>query len=258
VKFSTLEEIVAAAHLTPTVENEKTTQERGGLMLVAPPGHLKTTAIEVLDDYPRTMLISNITNGNLGSMRESFISGDIKTIAFPDYDMLYKRHSSVSSQLEGTLMGLMGEGFRNPAFKDQRIYATKARVTVIGGITLKCYEGHIPDWLDSGFARRFLWCKFRVKNQEVMEEAIAENRRHKLNGDFTYRIPNKIVPYSLTKEEGVKILWQLRFQPDRKLPQYFAQRLVCVLKWKYTVKEAWNIWNDFVPSLGKDGAEMVI
>lgn len=227
-------------------------------MLVAPPGHLKTTAIEYLDIFPRTKLISNITVSALNQMRQDFLSEEILTIGFPDYDMIYKRHGSVSSQIEGTLMGLMGEGFRNPAFSDQRINVTKARCTVIAGITIKCYEKMLSEWLDSGFARRFLWSRYSLKNSEMLEEAIVKWKRHTLDGDFVMRIPSNVIQHSLSNQQARNVLYQLRHHQDRKLPFITCQRIISVLCWKHGDKRGWEIWDDFAPSLGKEGCQIVL
>lgn len=257
MKFSSLIESVAAVHLAPRVSGE-VSNERGGMMLVAPPGQLKTTAIEYLDVFPKTKLISNITVHALNQLRQDFLSEEIVTMGFPDYDMIYKRHGSVASQVEGTLMSLMGEGFRNPAFSDQRINVTKARCTIIGGITIKCYEKMISEWIDSGFARRFLWSRYTLKNGELLEEALAKWRRYALDGDFTMKIPANLIPYSLSNEQAKQVLYQLRFQNDRKLPYITAQRIISVLTWKHGSKKGWEIWNDFAPSLGKEGCQIVL
>lgn len=257
MRFGTLVEIVSALHLSPMVFGQAG-EERGGVMFVAPPGHLKTTAIETLEQFPRALLVSNITNGKLTDLRESFIAGDVKTIGFPDYDMIYKRHSSVANQIEGTLMSLCGEGYRNPAFGDQRVSNLRSRCTIVAGCTVKCYEHHLPDWLDSGFARRFLWSKFRVKNPEAMEEALIEFKKAQLDGDFIMKIPSKPIPWNLSATITRKILHQLRHQPDRRLPFIVAQRIACVLVWKLGQDEGLDVWNDFAQSLGKDGADIEI
>jgi hypothetical protein len=179
-------------------------------------------------------------------------------MGFPDFDMIYKRHGSVSAQVEGTLMSLMGEGFRNPAFSDQRIHVLKARCTIIGGVTIKCYENMISAWIDSGFARRFLWARYTVKNPEALEASIVQWKRHQLNGDFVMRVPKNLIPHTLTKNQAEKVLWQLRFQHDRKLPFIVAQRIISVLIWKLGTPRGWEVWDDFVPSLGKDGAKVII
>ncbi len=228
-------------------------------MLAAPPGQLKTTAVEYLDFFPKTKLISNITVKALNALRQDFLSGEIQTMGFPDYDMIYKRQASTASQVEGTLMSLTGEGFRNPAFSDQRVNVMKARCTIIGGVTIKCYEDKISEWIDSGFARRFLWARYTVKNPEQLEEAIIKWKRHALDSDFVMRIPqNASIPHCLSNDQAKAVLYQLRFQHDRKLPFILSQRIISVLCWKHGTKEGWNIWNDFASSLGKDGAEVVI
>lgn len=257
MEFSTLIEITSATHLSPRVSGE-VSDEKGGVMFVAPPGQLKTTAIEYLEVYPKTKLISNLTVRTLNDLRQDFLSGEIVTMGFPDYDMIYKRHSSVAEQIEGTLMSLMAEGFRNPAFSDQRVNVLKARCTIIGGVTIKCYEDRISGWLDSGFARRFLWARYTLKNPEALEESITKWKRHKSSKDFTMKIPVNSIPYILTEKQAKVVLWQLRFQHDRKLPFIFAQRIISVLCWKHGLKIGWDIWNDFVPSLGRDGASVVL
>lgn len=257
MRFATLVETTAAVHFTPKVSGE-VSSERGGLMLVAPPGQLKTTALEYLDNFPKTKLISNITVKALNALRQDFLSEEIMTMAYPDYDMIYKRQGSTASQIEGTLMSLMGEGFRNPAFSDQRVNVLKARCTIVGGLTIKCYEDRISEWIDSGFARRFLWSRYTVSNPDKLEESIAKWKRHELNGEFTMKIPNGPIPYNLTEKQAKKVLWQLRFQHDRKLPFILAQKIIAVLCWKNGAEDGWKIWDDFSPSLGKDGARVTI
>lgn len=256
MKFSTLVEIASAVHLAPRVASG-VGEERGGLFYIAPPGQLKTTAIEVLDEYPKTKLISNVTVKTLNALRQDFISGEIVTIGFPDYDMIYKRHSSVADQIEGTLMALSGEGFRNPAFSDQRVSVLKARCTILGGVTIKCYEDRISAWLDNGFARRFLWSKYSIKNPDKLEEALTQWKRANINGDFLLKMPTNIIRHCLSSGQAKRVLWELRFQHDRKIPFILAQRIISVLMWKYPQK-GWDIWDDFAPSLGKDGCQVVI
>jgi hypothetical protein len=257
MKFNTLVEITAAAHLAQKVVSG-VGDERGGVIFAAPPGQLKTTAIEYLDIFPKTKLISNLTMKSLNDLRPEFLSGEVQTIGFPDYDMIYKRHSSVSDQIEGTLMSLMGEGYRNPAFSDQRVNVMKARCTIIAGITIKCYESRLSNWIDTGFARRFLWSRWTIKNPDLLEDAIAKWKRHNLNGDFILKMPTSPIPHNITNLQAKGVLYDLRFQHDRKLPFIFAQRLISVLCWKHGIKEGWNIWNDFAPSLGKEGASVVV
>jgi hypothetical protein len=258
MKFSSLIECTVATHLAPKWVSCELSEERGGLMLAAPPGQLKTTAIEYLEQFPKTKLISNVTVKTLNALRQDFLSSEIQTIGFPDYDMIYKRHSSVADQIEGTLMGLMGEGFRNPAFSDQRCEVLKARCTIVGGVTMKCFEERISGWIDSGFARRFLWSRFTLKNPEKLEDAIGKWKRYNLVEDFVLRLPSNKIPYCLTENQATKVKYQLRYQHDRRLPYVTAQRIISVLCWKHGAKKGWEYWDDFSPSLGRDGADLVI
>jgi hypothetical protein len=259
MKFSSLVEVISASSLAYLVFGD-VSKERGGVMLVAPPSQLKTTAIEYLDHFPKCRIVSNMTVKTLTAMRQDFISGEISTMAFPDYDMIYKRHDTVSHQIEGTLMSLMGEGFRNPAFSDQRVSVLKARCTIIGGVTVKCYEENISRWIDSGFARRFLWCRYWVGNPSVIEHAITQWKRHELvDGNFIMKLPsNNVIPYALNPEKAARVLMQIKYQHDKKLPYINAQKIISVLCWKHGEKKGWQIWDDFAPTLGQDGSEVLI
>jgi hypothetical protein len=258
MKFASLVEIAAAAHQARMVVGDDVGHERSGVMFVSPPGHLKTSCIEIVEQFPHAKVISNLTVKALNAMRQDFISGEIQTLAFSDYEMIYKRHQSTASQIEGTLMALAGEGFRNPAFSDQRVHVVPARCTIVGGMTIKFYESKISEWLDNGFARRFLWCRYSIANIDKLELFLAKWRRAELDGHFTMKIPaGNIIPYKLSEELAKKVLWELRFQPDRKIPFVFAQRILSVLLWKHN-NAGWDIWNDFVPSLGKDEAVLTI
>lgn len=255
MKFNTMVEICAAMHLAYDVEGDF--KQRGGLIFVAPPGHLKTTAIEIVEQFPHARVISNLTVKSLNAMRQDFISGTLRTMALSDLENIYRRHSSVANQIEGVLMGLVEEGFRNPAFSDQRTSVIPARCTVLGAIAIKSYEERISVWLDSGFARRFLWSKYYAdpKVLTALEKSITEWKKNSLINGFNIKIPLTPIRMLVNEEQSKKILWGLRFQPDQRTPFVLAKKIVSVLLWKFGKEpnRAWEIWDDFVPSLGKDG-----
>lgn len=256
LKFGTLCEVIAAVHLSVYVKGPF--EQRGGLMLVAPPGHLKTTAAEILSEFERTLIISDLTVKSVIGMRDDLIGGNIYTLVFSDYAKIHKRHNSVSSNIEGIVMGLAEEGFRKSGFADQRIQALPARATIIGCMTPKFSETMEEMWLDNGFYRRFLWCRYVCKDPERLEDAIAEWRRAELDGNFVIRVPtSRDIPYTLTKEEVALLRHSLRFLKDKKLPFILSQKILCVLKWKFSKqnpKLPLEFWNDFSPSLTPDGA----
>lgn len=257
MKFSTLVEVCGAMHFAYRVSGDVGSQ-RGGLMFVAPPGHLKTSAIEIVEQFPHAKIVSDLTVKALTAMRQDFISGEISTMAFSDFQKLYKRHGSVSSNIEGIVMALVEEGFRNPAFSDQRVTVTPARCTVIGGMTIKFFEEKISEWMDNGLARRFLWSRYAIKNMDVIDRALIQWKRAELDGGFTMKVPINAIPYKLNPTEAKRVLWQLRFQHDRRTPFIVAQRIICVLIWKLGESKAWSVWDDFVPSLSKEGTTLVI
>lgn len=256
MKFSTLCEIIGAVHLSIYVKGPF--EERGGLMLVAPPGHLKTTAAELLSEFERTLVISDLTVKSIIGMRDHLVGGNVYTLIFSDYAKIHKRHGSVSANIEGVIMSLVGEGFRKPAYSDQRVSAVPARVCVVGCVTPKFSEQMEEQWLDNGFYRRFIWCRYKVAEPELLEDAIAQWRRAELDGNFSVRIPaNRNIPYSLSEKEVTRLRYTLRFMPDRKLPLILAQKVLCVLKWKFGKQDEsvpLKIWDDFAESLTNDGA----
>ena len=256
MRFASLCEVIASVHLSSYVSSDF--EERGGLMLVAPPGHLKTTAAEILEEFERTLVISDLTVKSLIALRDDLLGGAINTMIFSDYAKIYKRQTSVASNIEGIIMSLAGEGFRKPAFSDQRVQALAARCSIVGCMTNKFSEQMEESWLDNGFHRRFIWSRYRIKNPEYVENAIAQWRKAELDGDFSARVPkNRVVPYSLSESEVTKIKHSLRFTSDKKVPFILAQKILCVLKWKFPGDhEAMKIWLDFAESLSKDGAVM--
>jgi hypothetical protein len=262
VKFETLIEICTAVHLTSEVISDF--PQRGGIMFVAPPGHLKTTAIEIVEQFPHARVISNLTVKALNIMRQDFIGGNLKTMAFSDYENIYRRHSSVAGNIEGVLMGLVEEGFRNPAFSDQRISVQPARCAILGAISIKAYEERISGWLDSGFARRFLWAQYHADDKilKQLEHSIIHWKKMALsgNGSFMLQVPLQPIQVSITEEESKKVLKQLRFQADTRTPFILAKKIISVLLWKYKDEQekAWDIWNDFSEALSKDGATLTL
>lgn len=258
MKFSTMVEICAAVHLSDQVAGDFS--QRGGVMFVAPPGHLKTTAIEIVEKFPHARVISNLTVKALTTMRQDFLSGELRTMAFSDFENIYRRHSSVSSQIEGVIMGLVEEGFRNPAFADQRTSVLPAKCAVIGAISIKAYEERISAWLDCGFARRFLWSKYYAETKviDLLEQSIIEWKKASLINGFNLKIPLTPIKSGLTPHESRKVLNQLRFQVDRRTPFVIAKKIIAVLTWKFGKERGFEIWDDFAESLQKDGATLTL
>jgi hypothetical protein len=253
MKFGTLTEIVAALHLSNCVIGPF--EQRGGLMLISPAGGLKTSIVEILMEFPKVMMISDLTVKSLTDMRDAFLGDQIRTLVFSDFAKLYMRHGSVASNIEGVLMALISDGFRKPAFSDQRIQNQAARVLVIGCMTTQFFERMQSSWLDTGFHRRFLWCRYILQNPDLLEDAIFDWRKAELDGQFIMKIPkSKKIPMDLEEKERMLIRHTMRSLLDRKMPGIIGQRIFAVLKWKLGSEEAKRIWIDFAQSLTPDGA----
>ena len=259
MQYASLVEIVSAVHLGRYVTSPF--ESRGGLMLVAPAGQLKSTAIELLDTYPDAKVVSDINVQTLIKLREDFVGGDVQTLAFTDLEKLYKRHSAVASNVEGILMALVEEGFRKASFQDQRMTAPPARATVIGAMTLKFYETKITEWSDNGFARRFLIAHYRLANAYKLEQAIASWKKHELEDSFQARIPaNRQIPYNVTESDQRKIDRALKHQRSRLTPRVTLGRVVSVLRWKFSrdPKRVDQILDELIGLLGPNGGTITL
>lgn len=259
--YQTLIEIVSAAHLSHFVTSPH--QSRGGLMIVAPPGGLKTTAIEVLDHYATAKVLSDINVQSLMQMRDDMLAGQIQTIAFTDLEKIYRRHSAVASNVQGIIMAMAEEGFRRASFQDQRMTTLAARCTVIGGMTTKCYETHITDWADTGFARRFLWIHYRMNaTLSKLEGAIKKWERYTIDHDFAVRLPaDQSIP-SITIPDPIHAKFDacLKHQRSRLTPRLVLQRIYSVLAWKFSKqpKRVNQILDDFLPAITAEGAVLEV
>lgn len=259
---NSLVEMLSAFHLSYYVESRF--EERGGLMLVGPPASLKTAISEVMDNYPNAIMLSDLTVKQGTRLREDMASHRIITLVFSDFAKLYQRQASGSANVEGFIRAITGEGFRRANWEDSRMTVIPARSFVLGSMTTRFYTMHYSDWLDDGFARRFIWCHFRLKNTEAIMDAIEKNTRldfGSTNG-FNPRIPTdkRGIDFKVTKEEAQLIRHLLRHQPGREIGFSILQKALSALKWKFQKepKLPMQIIGEFAESLSKEGAQLTI
>lgn len=253
MEYETLVEMVAAAHLSQFVDSAF--KQRGGLFLVGPPGSFKSTVQNVLDHFPHTLYLSDVNVQSIIKMKPHLISGETRTIAFADFAKLYKRHKATASSLEGILMALAEEGFRRASFEPQTPTVTPAHAVIIGGMTTAFYDEKIHEWEGSGFARRFVWARYVVKNIEIIEEAQFQNRMARLNGHFLPKVPTShFIPYMLGPVEVTHlkhISRHIMYKSGGCI--VMLEKLYCALIWKFGKARAKNILDDFAPCLMGDG-----
>jgi hypothetical protein len=250
-------EVLDAAHLTKFVRSPFST--RGGILLIGPPETLRTTVIQsALEDYPDAMCLSDINVRNMMEMREDMSAGKITTLAFTELAKLYARNPAVAKNIEGHIMALIEEGLSLASFQDKRMQSSKARALVIGACTEKFYGQRYTEWSDSGFARRFLHCAYRLRDPWILADSQERRVRIEL-GNIKRKIPgNREIKWHVTDGEMAHIRKLLKHQFRRGVstPFNLAANIFCVLKWKHDALEAMAIFDDFAECLQDSTALM--
>lgn len=245
----TLVEILDAAHLTSFITSPF--PQRGALMIVGPPGALKTTFIKTaLNEHPSALFLSDLNINSLMSLRDSLVSGRYRTIAFPEYEKLYQRKADTSANIEGTIKQLIEEGFSRASFEEQDAITSVARTFVVGAMTYSFYNAMIAKWRESGFKRRILWVGIKLSNPDLIMEAIRKWELIELDG-IPRRYPSKSIPFDVSEAESKTIEKMLEGQWEAT-PYVLLKKIYAVLKWKH-VKEpgrAMKIMKELEPCIG--------
>ena len=266
MQASDLVEVLCAAHLGHLVEGPF--RERGGIMLVGPPGVLKTTFVSILDQhYQDCVMLSDINVKSLVALRDQIASGKINTLVLPELAKVYERADATALNVEGTLRALAAEGFSAASFEDSRINRLSARAMVIGAMTPATIEKRFVGWEESGFNRRFLFSLLRLSDAMALENAAMNWQRI----DFRIRhIPlapslgPSTIPNLTTQKERHRLAVLVKNQPggDHAIQLQLLIRVLAVLKWWYaetgTLDDPMQVLERFAVSLGKNGAEIDI
>src|SRR5262245_60924782 len=160
MKIQSLLEVVTAAHLSTYVEADMTFPNRGGIMLVAPPSSLKSTIINQLEVFPNAKVLSDVNVRQIMDIRDAIANNLYSTLALLEFGKIYQRQDVTSANVEGHIAAMVDEGFKHDAKTDHRLVTRVAKCLVVGGMTQNLYKHKYSDWLNSGFARRFIWCHY--------------------------------------------------------------------------------------------------
>lgn len=258
MKSETILEILDAAHLSKHIHSPF--QQRGGLMLFGPPATLKTTFIQnVLTEHYDALVLGDINIQTLMKLRSDFRTGRYSTLAFPEFSKLYARRGDSAANLEAALHQMVEEGFTKPSFLDQRMSMTRTRCLVIGAMTESFYETKYSEWVESGFARRFLWCNLSISNAHFLMDSVHRWIPLML-GDYVTKTPgNKSIPICVSEDENTKLKMMLKEQIGTTTPFVLMKKILSVLHWKYDKLDknrAWKIIEDFSPCMKREGAEI--
>lgn len=262
VKISSLMEVISAAHLTAYVEGPWA--QRGGLFLVAPAGTCKTTILKVLEVFPNCRVLSDINVQTLLAMHSDIAANHYRTLAFTEVEKIYMRHTATAANVEGTIKAMAEEGFRHPAFNDQRMVVREARCLIVGAMTPSCYTKKFSEWKDEGFLRRFLWCHFILADPWAIVNAIHKWEPLQIYGDdpLVFGLPADLkIKYEVSEKESNSILAMLKHQ-DPQTPFILMKKIYAVLMWRYPRavhgNKAWEILSDFAECLSDRGADLIL
>ena len=259
---SDLVEILCAAHLGNLVEGPFS--ERGGIMLVGPPGVLKTTFVSTLDvQYQDALMVSDINVKSLIRMRDAIAAGKVNTLVLPELAKVYERADVTSKNVEGTLRALAAEGFSAASFEDSRINRLTARALIIAGLVPSLVESHFSAWEESGYNRRFLWSLIRLKDPTALEKAAVNWARIDFRVKHIPLVPlGSKIPNLTTQRERQRLAVMVKHQPggDHAIQIQLMTRILAVLRWWYTEngddRNPMDVMERFGLSLGKNGTAM--
>lgn len=264
VPINVLFEMVCAAHLGSLVQGDF--KEHGGMMLVGPPGMMKSTVLEILEsNYPDVLALSDINAQALNKLKSRITDRSIRTLVLPEYAKIYERNVDTANNVEGTLRAMVSEGFKSASFDNPLIARQLARATLLAAMTPEFREKHSQRWQDSGFARRFIWPLLSLQQPEILDDAVERWELLDFRVSGVPPIPSPaVIPNLTTPAERKAIRMMVRYQPHTHTSQFqFMIRCLAVLKWWYRARRrdpgaAFHTVSVFARSLGKQGAELVI
>jgi hypothetical protein len=231
VDISVVIESLIAAHFTSYVTSPF--EERGGIFLVSPPQQLKSSIIKKLKLFPDAMVVSDLNYQQVNVVREDMCVGRYNTLAFVEFNKVYQRNPATAINLEGTIASLVCEGWSGPPHEDQRAARDEARCLVIGGMTKSTYTARLQQWMENGFAQRFLWAHYKLADDSIIGDAIEHQEPIDLSGDL-WTQPNGPIKFNLEQSETLQIREWIANQPGgEKLPFSLMLKMACVLKWRY-------------------------
>lgn len=267
MRISTFLEVLWAASQTHRVQSRF--KQRGGIFLVSLPGQLKTTLLRITEDSTIGVLgLSDLTTTMLVEARDSIAANKIHTLAFYDFQKIFERKADTASNILGNIRALMDEGFTTAAFEKAGAHGViqqRARALIMAAITPKFYRDHLSEWCDQGMGRRAIFCVYKLRNPEVITEAIMRELPIDLATVAT-SVPSNLQldARPMDDPQVEKLLMRmLRHQPGDEVPLILLKKIYAVLQWKYKVRlkqkdKAGYILSEFSEALGPEGAELVI
>jgi hypothetical protein len=243
---------IHASHSTWCVDSPWA--ERGGILLVAPPGQLKTTMLYSLEVYNDALCTSDINIRSMKSVRDMVLGGRYRSMIFGELEKLYARNPATAQNIESHLKQFVEEGLRHFSHEDSAIPIMPARAMVLAGMTPSMFAKQYTTWNENGFLRRFLCIQYVLDDEKVILNAV--NNWQRINLKIPPAHPRFEIPYNLTKEES-KFVMGLMDEQQHSTPAVLMKKVAVVLKTRHP-KEWKTILEDLRPALGKNGARLVL
>ena len=249
VDINIIIESMIAAHFTSCVQSPF--NERSGIFFVTPPQQLKSSIIKKLKLFPDALVVSDLNYQQVNVVREDMCVGKYNTLAFVEFNKVYQRNPATAMNLEGTLASLACEGWSGPPHEDQRAARDEARCLIIGGMTKATYATKLKQWMESGFAQRFLWAHYKLEDNSIIGDAIAAQEPIDLSGEV-WTQPNGPIKWNLENKEVSTIREWVSNQPGgERLPFSILLKMAVVLKWRYQKSSAKKDRNLHMKVLGQ-------
>lgn len=266
MRVETLLEVLWAATLTSRVVSKF--DSRGGIFLVAPPGQLKTSFLKIFDEQPGVLGFSDMTTNNLVSARDMISSRKVHTVTFYDFQKIYERRADTASNIVGNIRALTDEGFKSASFEQggesTRVIQAKARALVLAATTPSFYRQNLGEWTSNGFARRFLFCVYTMRDPDIMVDAIMNERPIELR-NMEVALPANLaidMAPTPTQAEAAMLRRMLRNQAGEEVPLVLLRKIHAVLRWKCQrlgLKDSsMETLEEFSQCLNSEGAQLVV
>jgi hypothetical protein len=236
IEAQTLFRCLCAVHLSSYVDTPFSS--RGGLMLVSPPGSMKTSILmAVANSWPNAIPVSDLNTAQLIKMKSAMSSNQLRTLILTDMQKIAQRNPNVAANLLGNLSAIVDEGFTGASWdSNQMIPRTTARCTLLAALTDDYYNRAMEEFVNNGFARRFLWAQIRLRDPGVLAESVIHQERLAFSQDIALppQPTMSTIPLDLTEKEIRELEPCVQYQVGRNAIAYqLIVKMVAVLKWWY-------------------------
>jgi|SRR5271166_2212645 len=263
MQIENLFRLTSAAHYSHMVESPF--KQRGGILLVADQGNMKSTIVErSLRPFPDALVYSDLTLKQLAVIRNQIANGVYNTLGFLELEKIYARQLSVALNFEGILKAMVEEGFQHFAFEDQRCWVPTARCFVLASVLHSLYRFHFGRWQDNGFLRRFLVFKYTLSRhaKDKMRDAIHE-------GDLVpfppmVAFPSTFLKMDCTPDESRKLESFFLVDDSLYTPLNLLRKCLTILKWRHKIEKKkkaptpMEILEDLRDGIGTNGGTLEI